>query len=113
MASTRILAQSNPAATTDTVLYTVPQGKHTFLELLNVANRSNSSRTFRIGISVGGGAMANEDYLYYNVTITGNNTMRDDFSESFEGVRLEASDEVRVYASANDLTFTLIGTEEG
>ncbi len=110
MPTQRILGQSNPAATTETVLYTVPQGKHCIVGLLNIATISNSTVSFRVGISVGGGALATADYLYYNVDIVKKDSFRD---SDLEGLRLDEGDEVRIYASTNELGFTLFGTEAG
>jgi len=110
MPQRRILGQSNPAATTETVLYTVPQGCYAILSLMNIATISASTVAFRMGISVGGGALATADYLYYNVDIVTKDAFRD---SDLEGLRLEEGDEVRIYASTNELGFTLFGTEVG
>ena len=103
-----LLAQSNPAATTSTDLYTVPAGKYTILDALKVANISISSKSFRVSISVGGGAVVNKDYFYYGSTIAGNGVISD---TDFHNLKLNAGDVVRIYASSNDLSFVLFGTE--
>lgn len=110
MPQIRILGQSNPAATTETVLYTVPQGKYALISFLNIATISASTVSFRMGVSVGGGALATADYLYYDVDIVTKDAFRD---SDLEGLRLEEGDEVRIYASTNELGFTLFGTEVG
>jgi hypothetical protein len=71
-----------------------------------VCNRSSTPTTFRISIAVGGGATANKDYIYYDLTIGGNDT----FAATF-GMTLAATDVVRVYAGAATLSFTLFGME--
>ena len=68
----KVLGQAAPAATTETVLYTVPGGKTVVGSSLVVCNRSSITTTFRVSVSVGGGATANKDYLAYDTPITGN-----------------------------------------
>lgn len=102
----KVLAQSNPLATTLTDAYTVGSGKSAVVSTLVVCNRSSSSRTFRVSVAIAGAANANSQYLYYDVTIEGNST----FTATL-GITLAATDVVRVYASTTDLTFSLFGVE--
>jgi hypothetical protein len=60
-----------------------------------------------VSVSVGGGATANKDYLFYDVTINGNDT----FCATI-GLTLAATDIVRVYAGAATLSFNLFGSEK-
>ncbi len=104
--SYKILAQSSPVATTETVLYTVPVSTSTIASSIMVCNRGTSSATFRISVSASGAATANKDYIYYNVSIgTG-----DTFVATI-GITLGNTDVVRVYATTADLSFNLFGSE--
>lgn len=102
----KVLGQSAPAATTLTDLYTVPGGTSTAASTLVVCNRSATGTTFRASVAVGGAADATSQYLYYDVTIVGNDT----FCATL-GLTLAATDKVRVYAGAATLTFSLFGVE--
>ena len=46
----KVLAQSTPAATTNTDIYTVGAGKQAIVSTITVANRSDSARSYRIAI---------------------------------------------------------------
>lgn len=106
MATTyKVLGQAAPGATSETDLYTVPGATTAVVSTVGVCNRSTSA-TFRISVSVGGGATANKDYRYYNLTIPAN----DNFSATV-GWSLSAGDVVRVYASSANLSFFLDGAE--
>lgn len=75
-----------------------------FLEGLTVCNRSLVPTSFRISISFRGGPTAVADYLYYDLSIDGNETFMCELD-----TRLEATDAIRVYATLATLTFTLFG----
>jgi len=102
----KILGQSSPSATTSTDLYTVPPATSAVCSSVSICNRGSSQTTFRVSISQGGAAITNKDYLYYDVTLAGNDT----FIATI-GVTLAATDVVRVYASNTNLSFSLYGSE--
>jgi hypothetical protein len=102
----KILGQSSPSATTETALYTVPASTSTVCSSLSICNRGGTQTTFRISFSQGGGATANKDYLYYDVTLAGNDTF-----VATIGVTLSSTDVVRVYSGNSSLSFQLFGTE--
>jgi hypothetical protein len=95
----KILGQSAPGATTETDLYTVCSS-------IVITNRGATQSTFRISLSKTGGATALKDYLYYDVTLAGNDT----FIATI-GITLATTDVVRVYAGNANLSFNLFGTE--
>jgi hypothetical protein len=101
----KILGQSSPSATTETDLYTVPAATSAVCSSISICNRGATQTTFRVSISQGGGATANKDYLYYDVTLAGNDT----FIATI-GISL-ATDVVRVYSGNASLSFQLFGTE--
>ena len=107
MATTyKVLGQSNPSATTETDLYTVPASTKTIASSIIVCNMSSSQASFRVSIAVGGGVTSNKDYIYYDLLIGGNDT----FIATI-GVTLGASDVVRVYSSTALISFSLYGSE--
>jgi hypothetical protein len=102
----KTLGQSNPAATTETDLYTVPAATSAVASSVIVCNRSAVLSTFRISIAIAGATTANKDYIYYDLPIGANDT----FIATI-GVTLAATDVVRVYASNTNLSFSLYGSE--
>jgi hypothetical protein len=102
----KILGQVSPSATTETDLYTVPASTSSVCSSLSICNRGGTQTTFRVSISQGGGATANKDYLYYDVTLAGNDT----FIATI-GVTLSATDKIRVYSGNASLSFQVWGTE--
>jgi hypothetical protein len=102
----KILGQSSPSATTETTLYTVPAATSTVCSSISICNRGGTQTTFRVSISPAGAAIANKDYLYYDVTLAGNDT----FIATI-GVTLATTDKIRVYSGNANLSFQIFGTE--
>ena len=102
----KVLGQSAPSATTNTDVYTVGAGKQAIVSSITVANRSASSKTFRIAIRPAGATLANQHYIAYDVNLLANDT-----TILTIGVTLTATDVVTVYASTTDLSFNLFGSE--
>ena len=102
----KVLAQSNPSATTLTDLYTVPSVTSVVGSTIFVCNTGSSSTTFRISVAVAGVADTLKQYLYYDITIPGNDTFA-----ATVGISLATTDKVRIFAGNGNLTFNLFGTE--
>lgn len=102
----KILGQSAPAATTEVDLYTVPASTDAIVSSIVVANRGASAGTFRIYVSPAGAATANANYLVYDSNLNPKETIALTL-----GVTLDATDELRVYASSADFTFNAFGSE--
>jgi len=102
----KVIAQSNPAATTLTDIYTVPASTQAVISTIIVANRANANRSFRISIAIAGAANDVKQYIAYDTSISGNGVQ-----EFTVGVTLGATDVIRVYASAAELSFNVFGTE--
>lgn len=102
----KVLGQSNPSATTNTTLYTVPAATQTVVSTLTVCNRDAAATSFRVAVRPAGASISNEHYLYYDVAISGNDT----FAATI-GMTLGATDVVTVYATAATLSFNLFGQE--
>ena len=102
----KILGPNSPSATTETALYTVPAATSAVCSSISICNRGGTQTTFRVSISQGGAATTNKDYLYYDVTLAGNDT----FIATI-GISLATTDVVRVYSGNASLSFQLFGTE--
>jgi len=102
----KILGQSSPSATTETDLYTVPALTSAVCSSISICNRGITQTTFRVSISQSGAATTNKDYLYYDVTLAGNDT----FIATI-GVTLATTDKIRVYSGNSSLSFQVWGTE--
>lgn len=105
-ATYKVLAQSAPAATTATDIYTVGAGKAAVISTLVVANRATSVASYRIAIRVGGAALSNAQYIAYDVAVGAS-----DSTTLTIGITLAATDVVTVYASTSNLSFNIFGSE--
>ena len=107
MATTyKVLGQVAPVATTDTTLYTVPAATQAVVSTLVVANRSATVASYRIAIRPAGASLANEHYIAYDITVGAG-----DSTTLTIGITLASTDVVAVYASTDNLTFNLFGSE--
>lgn len=102
----KVLAQSNPAATTNTDIYTVGAGKSATISTIVVANLASTDATFRIAVRVGGAALANQQYVAYNVTVGGA-----DSTAVTLGITMNAADVLTVYGSTANIAFNVFGAE--
>ena len=101
----KVLGQTNPAATTLTDFYVVPNGKEAVSSTLVVCNQGTSA-TFRVSVAPGSAADNASQYIYYDVVIPAQDTMA-----ATIGITLEAGDAVRAWASGATLSFSLFGSE--
>ncbi len=104
--SYKVLGQATPGGGVETDLYTVPGSTSAIVSSIVICNRGGTQTTFRVSISVGGGATANKDYLYYDVPLSGNDTF-----VATIGVTLTATDKLRVNPGNANLSFSLYGSE--
>ena len=100
----KVLGQSAPAAATLTTLFTA--STDTVCSSIVVCNRSATATQFRVAVRPSGAAISNEHYVYYDLTIPGNDT----FIATI-GITLEATDVVSVYNTLATLSFNLYGSE--
>lgn len=103
----KVLGQQNPSATTLTTLYTVPSATSTVISSLTICNRSATVTSFRVAIRPAGAAISNEQYLYYDLPIAGNDTF-----VATLGITLAATDVLSVYTTLATLSFQLFGQED-
>lgn len=107
MATTyKVLGQSAPSATTLTSLYTVPSATTAVISSIVICNRDASSATYRIAVRPDGAAIANSQYIAYDVTVGAS-----DSTVLTLGITMDATDVLSVYASTANLTFSAFGSE--
>lgn len=99
-----LLAQLDPPAGIETLIYQVPLGNRTFISEISVCNRSGGGNSFKFSISKGGAATTTKDYLYFSTPINAHDTFASEI-----GVTLSASDTIRVVSTSGSLTFTIFG----
>ena len=102
----KVLGQSIPAATTATTLYTVPTATEAVVSTIVIANLTASAATFRIAIRPNGAALANSQYIAYDITVGAS-----DSTALTLGITMDAADVITVYGSTANLTFTAFGSE--
>ena len=102
----KVLGQSAPSATTATTLYTVPSVTSTVVSTISVCNRDSASAQYRIAIRPAAATLANQHYLVYDASLTGNST-----DTVTIGVTLATTDVVTVYASTANFSFSAFGSE--
>lgn len=103
----KILGQTAPsAASYTTALYTVPSGKETVTSTLTVSNRAATADTFRIRLAQANEAVANKQYVAYDVTIAAYSTITFTL-----GMTLAATDVVYAGSNAGNCSFNLFGDE--
>lgn len=107
MATTyKILGQIAPSGSADTTLYTVPTSTEAVISTIAICNRGTASTTYRINTRTNGTATANANYLAYDATIPGNDTIALTL-----GISLGDTDQISVYAGNANLTFQAFGAE--
>ena len=101
-----MLAQSAPAATTATDVYTVPAATESVISTVVIANRAATAGSFRLSIRPNGSAQANQHYIAYDVPIAAN-----DSTTLTLGITMDAADVLTAYCSSADMSVNVFGTE--
>lgn len=102
----KVLAQSNPSATTATTLYTVPASSASVISTITICNQAASAATYRVAVRPAGATLAAVHYVAYDIAIAANDT-----TALTLGLTLAATDVVTVYASSATLSFHAYGSE--
>jgi glucose-6-phosphate dehydrogenase assembly protein OpcA len=102
----KVLAQSNPSATTATTLYTVPSSTSSVISTITVCNQAASAGSFRIAVRPAGASLAAQHYVAYDVAIAANDT-----TALTLGLTLATTDVVTIYASSATMSFNAYGSE--
>jgi hypothetical protein len=102
----KVLAQSAPAITTDTDVYTVPAATEAVISTIIVANRAGSAGTYRLSVRPDGAAISNIHYIAYDVPIAANDSVTLTL-----GITMNAADVLTAYCSSADMSINVFGTE--
>tara|TARA_R110000868_G_scaffold89976_1_gene250087 strand:+ start:5273 stop:5614 length:342 start_codon:yes stop_codon:yes gene_type:complete len=102
----KVLGQLDPAATTVTVLYTVPNMTQTTVSSIVAANRTGSAITFRLSVHVAGASANDKQFIYYDKSVAANDSLT-----LVIGITLDQTDVIKVYTSAVDMSFNMFGCE--
>src|SRR5688572_14022437 len=103
----KILGQIDLTSTSETDYYTVSSSTTAVVSTIIVANRSSTATTFRLSVAENGAAAANKQYLAYDVSISGNETIAFTL-----GISLGDTDVLRAKAAAaNQLSVQAFGQE--
>jgi hypothetical protein len=101
----KILGQITGSSATAS-LYTSPAGTQTVVSSLVVTNRGTANNTYFIAVIPSGGSLSNEDWLAFNVPISGS-----DSTALTLGITLAAGDQIQVSGLANSGSFNLFGSQ--
>lgn len=101
----KVLGQSDPAAATATMLYTVPAATQAVCSTLAICNRDIAT-TYRVSVRPAGAAQDVKHYIAYDAVIGANDSILLTL-----GITLAATDVVTVYAGTSALSFSLFGAE--
>lgn len=103
----KVLGQSNPAATTETTLYTVPAATSSVVSTVSIANQTATAATYRIAVRPSADtATAEKHWVVYGATVPASDSI---FLTL--GVTLETGDKIQIYASTANLSFSAFGSE--
>jgi hypothetical protein len=103
----KVLGQSNPSATTETTLYTVPSSTSAVVSTITICNQAGSSATYRIAVRPSADATtAEKHYLVYGATVGASDT-----TTLTIGVTLATGDVITVFGSTATLSFQAFGSE--
>ena len=102
----KVLGQSNPSATINTTLYTVPALTSAVVSTITICNQASSAATYRIAIRPAGASIAAQHWIVYGATVAGSDT-----TALTLGVTLATTDVITVYASSATLSFNAYGSE--
>lgn len=106
MATTfKILGKVKPNATTNTTLYTVPASTQAVVNV-KIANQSSTASAIRIAVVLSGGSVAATDYMIYDYTLEGNQTLE------MSGIALNAGEFIVTYTANNTVSFVATGVEK-
>lgn len=102
----KVLGQSNPTASTNTTLYTVPAGNSAVASTLTVCNQSGTLANFRVAVRPAGATISSQHYINFDTQVPAN-----DLIALTLGMTLAATDVVTVFANTATVSFNLFGTE--
>lgn len=104
--ATGLLASVRPAATTETVIYTVPASYDAVVNLKIANTNATGVVSIRLGIQATAGAFASKDYIYYDYPLPANGDPIE-----LTGISLTAGNSIRAYVNVATVNFHVNGIE--
>ena len=105
--SYKVLAQSNPSATTETTLYTAPSLTSTVVSTIMICNQASAAATYRIAVRPAADVSTSaRHWIVYGATVAAS-----DSTALTLGLTLATGDQIRVYASTANISFSAFGSE--
>jgi hypothetical protein len=101
----KVLAQANPAATTNTTLYTNATANGAVCSTLAICNQGVST-TVNVAVRPAGATLTASQYIVYGAPVSANDTL---FLTI--GVSLANTDVITCYAGTANVSFSLFGSE--
>lgn len=98
--------QGTAGTSTYTTLYNTTASTSAVISSIVICNTSSSAATYRIGIMGSAGTPAAADWVVYDATIAGNDTVALTL-----GIALGNTEYIRVSSSANTVTFSAYVSE--
>jgi hypothetical protein len=102
----KVLAQSNPSASTLTTAYTVPPSTSTVISTVIITNFGSSSSSYRIAVRPAGASITQAMYIAYDITVPPL-----DSTALTLGITLATTDVFSVYSSTGLVNFNIFGSE--
>jgi hypothetical protein len=102
----KAIAQSAPAATENTDVYTVPAGTQAIISTVFIANENAAAGTVKMWLRVAGATATRAQVLMPTVAVAANDT-----TMLTGGITMGATDVLTVYCSNADMSINLSGAE--
>lgn len=102
----KVLGQSNPDATTDTDVYTVPDNTSAVLSSITICETNGGTPTFRIAVRPKGLVVETKHYMVFDRSLFANDTVI-----ITGGFTMSQGDIVMVRASDGNVAFSVYGVE--
>lgn len=100
-----VFGSTRPNAVTETVLYTVPAGRESVVNIIAVC-ASGFIANIRVGVQTVAGSFAAKDYVVYDYTLLSNQYWER------TGIALTAGNSIRVYTDNPNVNFHYHAMEE-
>jgi hypothetical protein len=107
LATYKVLGQNNPAATTETTLYTAGSAGGSVVSTITICNQTASAATYRIAVRpAADSSTAAKHWIVYGATVAASDT-----TALTLGVTMAQNDKIQIYASSANLSFSAFGSE--
>jgi len=102
----RVLGQINPAANTQTTIYTVPAATSTIVSTVSICNTNSVATSFSLAVQPAGAALTTKNYINFNTPLPANDTITLTI-----GMTLGNTDVISANAASGNVAFSVFGSE--